>query len=467
MTSIFRIPAKGERAAPPEAAQQTLWNVSARDVATIVCPTCGAPRYAPCRTLRDRPTTALHRGRTLRYLNTRFALDLREPHVRTAQQRSAPVVDGTGLRAVQVPHPQPWRLPLHELSDLINVSFLDLARVVTAQAWGMRRTGLDELLFGTDRIHQSIDALTYALHDRQLRREVRVLSGTNDEAAQTLYSQQSAVRKRLREAERRLKQERIAELTAVGVLPFPAASDDSRRVARAWLGRYRSDEKEELVHELAVRAGLAASAAAPVRCIQDKITRCIDNGWLIAPLNDAVREVLELDTPAFQQRLLTDVSRQDVRDDVLCHPLVLNRWRDQLTEILLAFAAAAGNPHCTGLHDLTRQQAPRTPAQLERLHSRRRLFAALLQRRAEAIRLITSLNDALSVAERRDPSHAVLKHVADQAYNELVRRHPEQYRHIRARLSPFETRAGRLQIPGSRAELRRQIFEELDRRHSG
>ncbi|WP_030018189.1 hypothetical protein [Streptomyces monomycini] len=80
---------------------------------------------------------------------------MREPHVRTKQKRSAPVIDGAGLRAVRVPHPQPWQLPLHELSDLINVSLLDLARVVTAQACGMRRTGLDELLFGQDRIHQS------------------------------------------------------------------------------------------------------------------------------------------------------------------------------------------------------------------------------------------------------------------------------------------------------------------------
>ncbi|WP_030018190.1 hypothetical protein [Streptomyces monomycini] len=140
---------------------------------------------------------------------------------------------------------------------------------------------------------------------------MRVLSGRHDNIAQTLHSQQHAVHKRLREAEQRLKQERIAELTEAGVLPFPAASDDSRRVARAWLGRYRSDEKEELVRELAARAGVAASAAAPVRRIQDKITRCIDNGWLIAPVNDAVRKVLELDSPAFQQRLLTDAAQQE------------------------------------------------------------------------------------------------------------------------------------------------------------
>ncbi|MGW3690559.1 hypothetical protein [Streptomyces sp. NPDC005125] len=117
---------------------------------------------------------------------------------------------------------------------------MGLARVVTAQACGIRRAGLDELLFGPDRIHQSIDALTYALHDRQLHREMRVLSG---------------------------------------------------------------------------------------------------------------------------------------------------------------------NPHCTGRHNLTLHKTPRAPAQLEQLHARRRLFA-------------------------------------------------------------FETRAGRLQFPGSRTELRHQILAELDRRHS-
>lgn len=69
---------------------------------------------------------------------------------------------------------------------------------------------------------------------------------------------------------------------------------------------------------------------------------------------------------------------------MLCRPLVHNRWRDQLTEVLFAFAAAAGTPHGTGLHDLTLQQMLRTSAQLNRHHSRRRLVAALRQRRAEA-----------------------------------------------------------------------------------
>ncbi|MFG2719863.1 hypothetical protein ACGFW5_16425 [Streptomyces sp. NPDC048416] len=448
---------------PSGPVRRALWNVTSSDIATIACPTCDAPRHSPCRTLRDRPTTALHRGRTLRYLNARFALDLPEPHHRAAQRRSGLGLDGAGPRAVRVPHPQPWRLPLPELSDLINVSFLDLAAVVTAQACGLRRTGLDELLYGPDRIEQSIDALTYALYDRQIRREMRVLSGRRDESAESLKAQQDAVWQRLREAERRLKAQRVEELTAAGVLPFPAATDDSRRVARAWLGRYLSTERDALVLEIATAAGVPAAAAAPIRSIQDKVTRCIDNGWLIAPLNDAVRVVLALDEPAFAKRLLADADGQDERDDVLCHPLVLNRWRDQLNNVLRAVAPSAGNPHTKNLTDLTRSPTARTAAQLEQLHARRRLFAALLQRRAEAVRLITALNDGLSLAERADPSPALLKRAGDQAYDELVRRHPDLYQRIRTHLARFETRYGRLQIPGSRTRLREQIFKELDR----
>jgi hypothetical protein len=46
---------------------------------------------------------------------------------------------------------------------------------------------------------------------------------------------------------------------------------------------------------------------------------------------------------------------------------------------------------------------------LEQLSGRRRLFAALLQRRSECIRLITRLNDGMTLAERRDSSYELLK----------------------------------------------------------
>lgn len=168
---------------------------------------------------------------------------------------------------------------MHELTDLVNVSFLDLAKVVTAHACGLQRTGLDELLSGPDRIEQSIDALIYAMHDRQIRREIRVLSGGGHQEVEDLAAQERAVRDRLRDAERRLKGQRIAELTAAGLLPFPAATNDSRRLARAWLGRYLPDEKEALVRRFAAGAGVAPSATVHIRSIPEKITRCIDS-WM-------------------------------------------------------------------------------------------------------------------------------------------------------------------------------------------
>ncbi|MFC7986365.1 hypothetical protein [Streptomyces sp. NPDC057336] len=396
-------------------------------------------------------------------MKMRFALDLAEPHDRPVRRRAGPMLSGASLTATRAANLQPWRLPLHELADLVNVSFLDLAKVVTAHACGLQRTGLDELLFGADRIQQSIDALTYAMHDRQIRREVSILSGGRHEDVEALAAQEGAVRNRLREAERRLKEQRVAELTAAGILPFPAPTDDSRHLARAWLGRYLPDEKEALVRRLATEAGVAASASIHIRSISEKITRCIDNGWLTAPLTDAVGMLLELDRSAFQRRIIADAAQQDGRDDALCHPLVLNRWRDGLSAALTATAASAGNPHTRHLHDLTRTSLPRNAAPIGQLHDRRRLFAALLQRRAEAIRLITALNDGMCLAERRDPSYELMKKAGDQAYDEVVRRHPGLYQCIRAHLARYETRYGRLRFTGSRAELRSHVFEELDR----
>ncbi|MFD6725795.1 hypothetical protein, partial [Streptomyces sp. NPDC060131] len=222
-------------------------------------------------------------------------------------------------------------------------------------------------------------------------------------------------------------------------------------------------EKESLVRRLAADKGLAPSATVHIRSIPEKITRCIDNGWLAAPVTDVVHQLLELDGPAFRRRIVADAAQQDARDDALCHPLLLNRWRDQLTETLVEMAPSANNAHTKHLHDLALTNRPRSDAQLRRLHDRRRMFAALLQRRSESVRLITSLNDGMSLAERRDPSYELLKKAGDQAYNELVRRHPGLYRHIRARLARYETRYGRLQLTEPRAQLRAQIYDELDR----
>ncbi|MFF3034776.1 hypothetical protein ACFVS7_27670 [Streptomyces rubiginosohelvolus] len=348
------------------------------------------------------------------------------------------------------------------MTDIINVSFLDLAKVVTAHACGFKRTGLETLLYDPDHIHQSIDALTYALHDRQIQREMRVLSRGHDDHTALLAGQQQALRNQLRQSEQLLKQRRIAELTEAGALPFPPPTDDPRQLARAWLGRYLSDEKEALVHDTATAAGVPSQKAAPIRSIRDKIIKCIDSGWLTAPITDAVQQLLVLDDHAFRRCLIEDASRQNARDDALYHPLVLNRWRDQLNAAIAALAPAAENPTTRHLHDLAAAAAPRPASRVDQLTGRRRLFAALLQRRSECVRLITDLNDTMTLAERADPSYHQLKRAADQAYDELVRRHPDLYHRIRTALAPYETRYGRLERRTPRADLRDQIFAGLN-----
>lgn len=234
-------------------------------------------------------------------------------------------------------------------------------------------------------------------------------------------------------------------------------------LARAWLGRYLSTEKEALVRDIALAAGLPESVTIHIRNIVENITKSIDNGWLTAPVNGTVQEVLGLDDHAFRRRLIAAASRQDGRDDALCHPLVLNRWREQLNETLSDMAPSAENPTTKRLHDLAPTGKRRSTAQLEQLNGRRRLFASLLQRREESTRLITALNDAMALAERSDPNQPRLKQAANQAYDELVRRPPDLYQHIRSKLAPYETRYGRLKMTQRpRRELRSEVFAELD-----
>ncbi|WP_159425452.1 hypothetical protein [Streptomyces sp. fd1-xmd] len=106
---------------------------------------------------------------------------------------------------------------------------------------------------------QSIDALHYANHDRQIRREMR-----------------------LRAARNLVKQRRVADLTAAGALLATRPTDDPRQVARAWLGRFLSGEKETLVRDITVAAGVSPAACTHISSIQQKITKAIDNGWLTA-----------------------------------------------------------------------------------------------------------------------------------------------------------------------------------------
>lgn len=86
--SATPLPCADDQQTPPtDPARSVPWGLTSAEVATIPCPTCGVPRYTLCRTLRDRPTTALHRSRTTRYLNMRFGLDITDPHARRSRPR--------------------------------------------------------------------------------------------------------------------------------------------------------------------------------------------------------------------------------------------------------------------------------------------------------------------------------------------------------------------------------------------
>ncbi|MFF2792835.1 hypothetical protein ACFVT6_39865 [Streptomyces sp. NPDC058049] len=256
---------------------------------------------------------------------------------------------------------------------MINISFLDLARVVTAHACGLRRSGLDDLLYGPDHILQSIDALHYANHDRQIRREMRLLTVGPDEQGAELAEQQRRIQQRLRTARHLVKQRRIAELTAAGALLPTRPTDDPRQVARAWLGRFLSEEKEALVRDIAMAAGVSPAACTHIGSIEQKITKAIDNGWLTAPVSESVEQVLTLGDAAFRRRLLADAGRQNGRDDVLCHPLVLNRWRDQLHAVIGDLKPGAHGRVLTGFRGVP-AHGRHSAASLRRFHDRRRLF---------------------------------------------------------------------------------------------
>ncbi|MFD9636588.1 hypothetical protein [Streptomyces violascens] len=422
-------------------------------MATVVCPTCGAPRHAPCRSLLDRPLGVLHRGRIADYLALRCGPLPAGAHPHGAMRS-----------AFGSPPAQPWRLPLADLSDLLAVSFPALVMVATAQACGAGDDGLDRLLFAPDRLPQSVDALLYALHDRQLRQEARILAGRRDPIADELGRQHHALRERLDAAQAMLKNLYTDELTAAGILPFPRPSHDTRHIARAWLGRYLQQEKEALVHAAARRLGVPCSASRPIRNVRDKVAKCLDNRWILAPRTAPVEAVLALDDQAFARLVREDAAVEHPRQDTLGHPLLVNRWRDQLTTVLCPLAAGVRSAPAE-LTPLTRGELRASGAEVGRLTARRRHLAALVRRREESTRLITELNHVMLLAERGDPSHRLIKEAGDTAFRELERRHPDIFRHIHARLARHADGRGLLRLsPPQRSALRREVFAELDER---
>ncbi|MFD4592750.1 hypothetical protein [Streptomyces rubiginosohelvolus] len=66
--------------------------------------------------------------------------------------------------------------------------------------------------------------------------------------------------------------------------------------------------------------------------------------------------------------MLVDAPRQGEREDMLWHPLVLNRWRDQLTEAAEAHRIPA---------QLEQLQNPKTPVRRTAAELRQQIFTEL------------------------------------------------------------------------------------------
>ncbi|MFJ5882610.1 hypothetical protein [Kitasatospora cineracea] len=352
------------------------------------------------------------------------------------------------------------------MTDLISVSFLDLAKVVSVEACGLERSGLADLLYGADLIYASIDALTYAMHELQIRREERCLStGREDDQTEYWRWQHEALRRRLKEGKAELERQRVAELTRHGLLPAPPPTDEPWRLAQAWLAQYlRAEWKTIFIRHLAA-AGMPPAAAAN-DTDSEKIQCAIACGLITAPLSLEVSTVLALGDVEFRRRVLDDAGRHGNRDDVLCHPVLLHRWSEQL-KVLRSAAAPKAHNRCT--RTLTplpwAKLTGMPPGQITQLSARRRLLASLLQRSGENRRLTQSTMDVIAVANQVAPGAKVAASAAQAASEELVRRHPDLYRTVRACLEPYETRYGRIadRDPALRRQWHRAAVDALDR----
>ncbi|MFI6003178.1 hypothetical protein ACIA98_22655 [Streptomyces sp. NPDC051366] len=449
---------------PSRPPTQSVWHLSSTDVRSVDCPTCDAAKGQPCLSLRNRPLNVLHRGRSSRYLNLRFGLRATRPR-RGGPEAAAHPLTGPALRAVPVAHNEPWRLPRNELADLITFSFLDHAKVVVAEACGVERTGLTELLYDGDRLSASIDALTYAQHDLQIRREERCLAvGRWDQETQHLDWQYAAVAQRAQEARKEFQRRRTEDLTAAGVLPGLPATDDPREQALLWLAQHLEPQFRRLLTEHAAAAGLPPEASAAVRTRHGAIERATARGLIHAPLHGDALRVHGMSEGEFRLRVLRDASTQADRDDALCHPLLLHRWRQHLKQLQTEVAPGALSPSAQSLAPLAWEELrPQSLHEVRELMGRRRLLGNLLQRYGENRRLRYAVHDAISIAEHAHPEKPLLMAAARDAREELGRRHPDLYKLIRNLLEPHLTRYGRLRLRNAqdRQQARGQVMLAL------
>lgn len=450
--------------APPTA---SLWRMTTANAALITCPECAAPRGRRCTGLNGRYLPRPHPKRSQRYLDLRYAVG-GTPRKQTNRQAAAVVVSGPALASRRVPDPAPWRMPLPELAQSIAASFIDRAKVVTAEACGAERAGLTELLYGPDRISESIDALIWARHDLIIAQETRPIASGRDPRGPELAWQETAVDRRLQEARSELKRQRHLTLDTASDHQT-SAMDDPRHVARRWLGRHHPELLTELLTEHARSHGLDPSRLIRRPGTAERIQRAIQTGLLPPPTAQAAAASRDESDQDFRRRVLADALRQENRDDLLCHPLLLQRWRQHLHALRRETSARAGKCSPHQITALPVEQIMRTTTEdLQRLAGRRRLLGSLIQRTAENGRLTTACHDSIALAEQRDPDLPVIQSVVEAAYDVMVRTHRDEYNLIRDCLAPYETRYGRLMLDeASKSAAQYKVAQALSRERPG
>ncbi|MCX4524383.1 MULTISPECIES: hypothetical protein [unclassified Streptomyces] len=303
--------------------------------------------------------------------------------------------------------------------------------------------------------------MTYAQHDLQIRREERCLVvGRWDEEAQHLDWQYSAVAQRAQEARKEFQRRRTEDLTIAGVLPGLPATDDPREQALLWLAQHLEPQFRGLFTEYSTAAGLPPEASMAVRTRHGAIERATARGLIHAPLHGEALRVHSMSEEEFRLRVLHDASTQADRDDALCHPLILHRWRQHLKQLQTEVAPGALSPSAQSLVALAWEELrPQSLHEVRELMGRRRLLGNLLQRYGENGRLRHAVHDAISIAEHTHPEKPLLMAAAREAREELGRGHPDGCKLIRNLLEPHLTRYGRLRL-GS-AQDRQQVRGEV------
>lgn len=363
--------------------------------------------------------------------------------------------------------PQHRRLRLREVADLDDTAFSDYLRdrfdhLVTAaiaDAAGYLRPSQHDLLHAPDHLHDLRDALTFA--DGDLQVAVERMTYRRDPRAARTSRQLRQVRTALHQVHREAAALRRAEDGARAAAESP--STDRVTTTRSWLAHAYPARFTQLLAQAHVAAGL------PARPLTKDVFDTIEEGWadghLTASSTPGVEQLLAKGVVAFRSAVADDARDQNDRDPALRHPLLQRRWNTALEELvsLTVPVARASSPSALGALPGDFPGLPEEDA--FKILNARRFLVAIWQRRAENTRLIRQYAGTVTDRRRTAPDHELRSQALDAALDRLVAEHPAAAARILARLRPYATTDGRLELevftPALRAQAKREVLADL------